>query len=307
MQRENFIKNSLYTIGGLSLGLAGEMFVGERETEKKIQQQKEKDKVLQESEYIRDPNTGILIAKEIPDEFRSENLNYEDLHLKVLSQESFLHVPTPGLYLPFIISLIDAYKRKIPLFDENDNKLTNSEIEKVYYDLIKYPPYRTFLNARFVQGTGFKGLDIEKIVGLKKIIIGSHYNGLSFIPAQGEKKVVRVEREPLEECLWDDCYIDLRKDNFNRQGLPLEKARSKVGKRVGEGYEGDEWEKNPYIFYAHPEKDHVISVFDSGSLGYCLGCSDTDKSAVDDRSAGPYFKKGVHPYTVDVKSRLSVQ
>lgn len=184
-------------------------------------------------EYIQIPNTNILIAQFRPDftkgfkwlpndqtKLQSEGVFYQ------LSQRG-LTMPTPAQYMSFFNNVIDAYNNKIQLHYANATPLTKQQIE----DLYKHQTTAhiqggewTWLNARFVKGSGFKNLDLETVVNVNS------------------DGTLTTAKEPLSDCIDKDCYVDLE---FNQQGFPIKKSKTQ------EYFQG----KNIYFYY--PRENYV--------------------------------------------------
>ena len=178
------------------------------------------------SDYVRIPNTNILIVKFEPDEFKG--FNYESTHVELAKKSLFM--PTARIFMPYFLNVIEACKGNIELFDGNGNKLSSPEIEDIYKHLttahINGGAW-TWLNGKAVKGSGFKKLDLETIT---KVDLSS-----------GTPKFV-TNTEPLEACLWNDCYASL---DFNSQGLVKAKAANQA------------YEQGSNIYFYYPRKDYV--------------------------------------------------
>ncbi|MDD5649912.1 MAG: hypothetical protein PHF86_05745 [Candidatus Nanoarchaeia archaeon] len=138
------------------------------------------------------------------------NNNYFDTQKLVLSRNEKILKPAKfmKLYLP---SVIKAYNDDLTLKDSKGNLLDKGELIELYKNLTHY--CFVWLNQQYKDGRGFKGLNVETIISYNK-----------------EDGFIS-EQEPLEECLWGErVLIDLDPENFNHQGLPKLKAKSKIQK-----------------------------------------------------------------------------
>ena len=108
---------------------------------------------------------------------------------------------------------------KIPLVTKAGRYLSKKEVHTQFNYLLnpKEVGVWTWLNAKFPEGSGFNGMDIETH-SYKK---------------EGNKTIITIERSPLEKCLEENCFADL--DALNEQGLPMKKSRRQIyqpGKNV---------------------------------------------------------------------------
>ena len=111
----------------------------------------------------------------------------------------------------------------------------------------------TWLNARFVKGSGFNNLDLEKIVGIEQ-------NG-----------DLKTKKEPLMLCLDDNIYAELK---FNAQGFPTHKA-------------GDQkYEQGKNMWFYQPTKD-AVARFNAYSGRANFGCYGIPQSS--DASLGVFL------------------
>ncbi len=206
------------------------------------------------SEYVRIGINGlkgnpVLISKfEIPS---ANNKNYNETHEFVLSKG--LYIPTPAIFMTYFKNVMDAHDRKAKLFDGNGQEIKAKELKDIYQHLTKdhIDVYSggnvgawTWLNARFVKGTGFKSLDLETIIGIDK------------------KGNFQTEEEPLLPCHNQDSYVDLQ---FNNQGLATNQS-------------GDQnYKPGENIYFWTPRKDCVAG-FGADAVRAGLSCWDPDYS-----------------------------
>ncbi len=155
------------------------------------------------SEYLRIPGTNTIISKfELPD---YNNLNWKETHFKL--QENGLFMPTPNLFMPHFMNVVDAYKNKKPLFDAVGNPISENELENIYLHL----------TLQDSQKRAWAWLDAKFKGNLREGTMKIHTN----------HRVVNNKLKPqtiqdLEQCIKDsDGYVELK---FNSQGLPTRKS-----------------------------------------------------------------------------------
>ena len=155
-------------------------------------------------EYLQIPNSNYLIAKLEPD--WTKGFNYETSHKKVLEQG--LQIPTSEIFKKHFVNVVRAYQGKTKLSDGNNQGISKQELEDIYKHLTTHHINNgawSWLNARFVKGTGLNNLDLETVTG---------------IDANGN---LLTQKTPLEECLMENCYADI---TFINQGLAIKKSKN---------------------------------------------------------------------------------
>lgn len=188
-------------------------------------------------DYIRIPNTNIVIAKQES----YKGLKWEQTHFALA--ENGLFMPTPALFVPYFLSIKDAASGNLVLYDGNNNPIARDEAE----DLWKYltTSYRsgcwTWLDAKFETGNGNLGLDV----------LANHR-----VVDKNGQKTLQGSRLPLESCVNEDCFVDLR---FNKQGLPTNKSS------------GQSYEQGSNIRFWYPRNGRVAR-FGADSGRASLGC-----------------------------------
>lgn len=177
----------------------------------------------------------------------SNSKDYEAAHKFVLSQG--LYVPTPLIFTTHLKNIIEAQKSNKQLLYADGTLVQRNEIDEMYKHLTtnykfifgsNNPGVWTWLNARFVEGTGDNGLDLETIIGIKP-------DG-TFI----------TKKEPLECKIWENCFVEI---DFNRQVLPKVKS-------ANQSYaQGDN------INFYFPVKDNVARFYADSNVAvlYCSG------------------------------------
>ncbi|MBI2507426.1 hypothetical protein HYV89_00560 [Candidatus Woesearchaeota archaeon] len=173
--------------------------------------------------------------------------NYEDTHRAVFQLEKGLYIPTPAIFMQHFKNIIDTYQNNQTIFDASGNPISKEEHEEIYRHLTtdfkdiygnNQPGAWTWLNAGFVQGTGFNNLDLETIIGIN---------------ADGTFK---TRKEPLLPCLNKDAYAEIM---FNAQGIATTKTRKQ------------EYKRGENIYFYNPVKGAVAG-FRSNSGRADLGC-----------------------------------
>ncbi len=155
------------------------------------------------SDYIRIPDTSIVIAKRQPQEYN--NKKWDEAHFAL--GENGLFMPTPSLFMKYFLGVLAAKQGSANLYDASGSQIAQSELDDLYTHLTKHKNGAwTWLDAKFVKGNGAFDLDIET----DHRVIGS-----------GNKKKLASRRKPLEASINEDCYVDL---DFNAQGMPKRKS-----------------------------------------------------------------------------------
>ena len=186
---------------------------------------------INRKDYVKVPNTNTLIAKFEPDE--SKGLTWEKTHYKLA--ENGLFMPSPALFMPYFMNVIDAYNGKIQLYDGEGNPISKQEIEDIY----------KHLTINHINNGAWSWLDAK-------------FDGNSI---KTNHKVIRGELKPqnsesLDNCLMEDCYASLI---FNKQGLPTEKSKKQ------------EYKQGKNIYYKYP-RDGAVAWFVADSDGAYLRC-----------------------------------
>jgi len=166
---------------------------------------------------------------------RFNGKNYLDTHVEVLT--AGLTIPTPKQFLTQLRNVNQALENKLPLYNANGELIEGQELQD-YANTLNHDCW-VWLNASFKKGKGYLGLDLVTITGLE--------NG---------KPV--YQREPLQECLSEECYADL--DSINSQGLPTQKSPIQ------------KYESGKSIYLWHPRQDSA-SRFNASPGNADLYCS----------------------------------
>ena len=194
-------------------------------------------------DYIRVAGTGYVIAKAQTD----NGLKYEPTHLQVLQRG--LEIPTPALFTTHLLNVIKAKKGKLRLYDGLGQVLGNSEVEQIYNGLTS--DCWTWLNAGFKKvrdGEGYQAFDLERVVGLDS------------------KGDLVKQTAPLEQCLMEDCFINLNENQFNNQGLATKKSSAR-GHQQGK-----------VIKFWHPRNNRVTGFGANSDRAYLYCVRDPDYS-----------------------------
>lgn len=131
------------------------------------------------------------------------NLDYEKVHFKLA--ESGLYMPTPRIFMTHFSNVVDAFKSKKKLIYADGSEVPKDVVEDMYKHLtINHKAIYggnagawTWLNARFVNGTGFNGMDLETVVEVKN-------------------NKLKITKEKLESSIGQNSFVDI---SFNNQGL----------------------------------------------------------------------------------------
>ena len=114
----------------------------------------------------------------------------QGVEVKLNNEGIKAEMPTPFEFMSGLIYVLD---------NENIPDLTSNERTEFLDDILKTGNYRgNHLNARFIEGSGFNGLGIETAT----------------FDSSGR---LNWKSKPLETCLNENCYADIRK--INSQGL----------------------------------------------------------------------------------------
>lgn len=136
-------------------------------------------------------------------------LNYENAHIKLA--ESGLYMPTPKIFMAHFNNVVEAKKGDRKLLYADGTEVSDDVVKDMYLHYTKdhkviYKKGQagvwTWLNAKFVNGTGFKKMDLETVIGVS-----------------GKK--LESTREKLEDCVWENTLVDL---DVNSQGLAKSKS-----------------------------------------------------------------------------------
>ena len=199
---------------------------------------------INRSHYIRVPDTNCLIARE-------QALNGYDFNGTLYkAAESKLSMPEPRIFMPYFVNVRQALEGKITLYDGNNKPLAHKEVEELHKTL--YSNCRTWLNAKFVKGSGYLDLDLAstRINTETKLSTRKNKN------IESTKKITC--KEPLKKCINEDnIFVDLV---FNPQGLPTRKS------------EIQEFKMGKNISFYHP-RENCVAGFDANPGRVYLDCS----------------------------------
>jgi hypothetical protein len=189
-------------------------------------------------DYIGIPQYNVVIAKR--EEIHKKNFNTTLDKIKHKNVKFFMP-PIPYFMQHFFNVREAAHNPEKPLYDGERNPLPQEEAQNLWKyftsknreqfgDTPKEKICWTWLNAKFTKGTGFNGLDIET------------FNVPNY-----------PQRQLLEQCLWQDTYVSIDPDEFNKQGLPKQTIATQDNYKEGEN-----------IRFWYPRPNHVAR-FDTGS------------------------------------------
>ena len=188
-------------------------------------------------DYIQVGITGIHGEQVVMSPFELQehnNLNYEKTHFKLL--ENGLYMPTPRIFIKHFSNVLEAKEGKRKLFYADGTREVEPElIEEMYKHLTTnfkdvYGTGQagawTWLNAKFVKGSGFNNMDLETITGI-------------------ENRSLKFSKDSLLEHLDETCYFDFNR--VNSQGLA-----DKGSKDSNQSYK-----KGQNIYFWEPELNRV--------------------------------------------------
>jgi len=156
-----------------------------------------------------------------------------------------VQVTPPREFFRFRNAVIEAYEDKKPLCTAAGDPVTVEAMESLYDSLTRN--CSVHLNARFIKGRGFLGLDI----------VTSRY----IVQSKGDQIRVHIEEtcSPLEKCIRkDNVFVDSR--SCNSQGMPTKRARI-------QSYSP----RTTMLLLGSPQPDSVAG-FGAGSGWACLFC-----------------------------------
>jgi len=175
------------------------------------------------------------------------NHNWNDTH-KLLQENNRFMLTLPEMY-DFIQQLKEGIEGLIEVHNVSNDIILIDELIKIYDEMLKIGNWRAeWLDARF-----------EK----RKDGLYVHYDHR----IQQDDSLKPLKTEKLEDCVREDCYVDL--SSFNKQGMPIKKLN------VQSYVQG----KN--IYYWSLVNGKVARLF-AVSAGAYLDCS-RDPSGLDDR------------------------
>jgi len=188
--------------------------------------------------YIYVPSIKLYVAKNRDLNGLKWNQAVDEIYKKGITVEGKrAEMPTPFEFMSYVKYLLSG---KV-------NGLAESERKNILDDILKLGNYRgNWLNAKFVKNSkGFNGLGMEIAI----------FNSAG----KADTKI-----EPLEQCLWQDCWADI--NSGNNQGL--------LTKQYGSSYKQG---KNVYFWYP---RETAVAGFDADSGRADLAC---------DRDAGDSY------------------
>jgi len=161
--------------------------------------------------------------------------NQEDTIIKVL--KAGLKVPRASRFIRQLLNVDQAFQGKRFLYDAAGNLIENCRLRDYAHTLEN--DHRVWSPEFFKKGGGYLGLDVVTISGLD----------------EGGNPVYK--KEPLEECLKENCYADL--DSANSQGFLTRKAKTQ------------EYKPGKTITFHYPKKGSAVR-FCGHSVGAVFSC-----------------------------------
>ena len=194
-------------------------------------------------QYIGIPQLNRVIAKKET----YKNLNWEST-IKALAKQETLYMPTIPEFMTHFFNVREAAQKRGTLYDGRGNPIRREEAVNLYkYFTTDFEEgCCTWLNAEFVEGSGALKLDLR-----------------ADFRVNAKGKIEYRSVTPLEASIEEYCYVDLRREKFNKQFLPT------IGqKSSNQNYKVDE------NIYFYPPGKNTVARFRAGSgrAGfYCFG------------------------------------
>ncbi len=154
----------------------------------------------------------------------------EDTIIRVL--KAGLKVPRASRFIRQLLNVNQAVQEKGVLYDAFGNLIKGDRLEKYVHTL--NDNHWVWSPESFRAGKGYLGLDVVTISG------------------SDERSNPVYKKEPLEECLEEDCYADL--NSANSQGFLTKKARTQ------------KYEPGKTIYFNYPRQDFAVWFRASPSL-----------------------------------------
>lgn len=207
--------------------------------------------------YIHVGINGIFGNPVLISPFELDGLNnkkYEPTHRELFKRN--LYMPTPEIMGQHVHNVFDAVNGRSELRYGSGDRVPDEVVRAMHDHLTtnKGNVYGsttigawTWLNARFVKGSGAGGFDLETVTGVTESMKGKR---------KGYK--LEVRKTPLEPFLNEDCYINLE---FNGQGLAAPSAKSP----------SQSYSPGRTIYFYYPREGNVAR-FVAGSNGAFLNC-----------------------------------
>ena len=172
------------------------------------------------------------------------SLDWISAHKAILPTGEIM--PSVEQFMRHYRNVNDARTGNVPLYNASGDIVSERDLD-IESKSLNYGCW-TMLNAHFLKGSGFNGLDLAMLVAFE------------------DGKPV-YQRKPLEECVFEDCYVEL--DSLNEQGLPTRKSGVQELRR-GENF-----------YFWHPIKNCVARFrASSGRVGLFCGTDPTNSDSV---------------------------
>ncbi|MBI2507428.1 hypothetical protein HYV89_00570 [Candidatus Woesearchaeota archaeon] len=184
-------------------------------------------------DYIRIPNTNIIIARQE----QYKNKDWADTHYALA--ENGLFMPSPKIFMPYFVQVRDAVQGKIKLYTADNREVPRDEAEELwkYLSTSHKGGCWTWLDAKFSQeNNAWKMTHTHKVIQKGKELKG--------------------KAETLESCIREDGFVGL---DFNSQGLPIKKSSL------------SKYKQGENIQYWHP-RNGTVARFDAESGRVGLSC-----------------------------------
>lgn len=197
------------------------------------------------NQYVQIPNTNFSIAKAET----HKGKNWNDTHFALA--EDGLFMPTPALFMSYLMSLKDAAHGRVTLYDGRGQPISRSEAQHLwaYNSSTKVGEAWTWLDAYFEKETN-----------------GKMWMKTDHRVSTGRNKGLMNRRVSLDVPVSEECFVKLK---FTALGMPQEKS------------DADEYWGGRNIYF-YPPVDGRVARFYVGSDGAGLYC-DRDPSVPNGR------------------------
>jgi len=225
------------TIFGIDTEEAYKRYLEESKKEKKQPQTSQASLLevkadIDKADYIQILDTNIIIAKQQD----YNNLTWQDTQYALV--DSGLYMSTPSLFMQHFVNAKDAAEGKIKLYDGNGNPIKKDEAKDIYNTLAT--DCWAWLDAAFKQENGKWNIETDHWAVMRG----------------NDKTLEARNRSRLENCVRDDCFVDLA---FNAQGLPTTKSQDQ------------KYVQGQNIYFYQP-KDGAVAGFNAFSVRAFLYC-----------------------------------
>ncbi len=201
---------------------------------RKIEAFKTNSKIIPDDYALIQKRTKAVYAISMAQGYNDEG-NQEDTIIRVL--KAGLKVPRASRFIRQLLNVEQAFQVKRFLYDAAGN-LIEKETLRDYARTLE-SDHKVWSPEFFIKGKGYLGLDVVTISGLD------------------DKGKPVYKKEPLEECLKENCYANL--GSANSQGFLTQKAKTQ------------EYKPGKTITFHYPRKNAAVR-FCGHSVGAVFSC-----------------------------------